>query len=93
MIIQIKKFGELLTSRPAGKEAFLALQAYILKDLKKEEEIIIDFEGVKVLTPSWGDEVITKIFETYPNVKLINTENSSVQATLETLRKYEGLRV
>ena len=53
----------------------------------------IDFLGVKVLAPSWADEVITKIAEDFKNIKLLNTENSSVQATLKTLRDYSGLKV
>ena len=31
MRIELKKFGEILISRPAGREAYLAMQAYILK--------------------------------------------------------------
>ncbi len=93
MLIELKKFGEVLTSRPSGREAYLAMQAYTLKGLSKDEPIEIDFSGVKVLAPSWADEVITKIAEKFKNVKLLNTENSSVAATLETLRKYSGLSV
>ena len=35
--IELKKFGEMLISRPAGREAYLAMLAYILKDVDKEE--------------------------------------------------------
>jgi len=93
MKIELKKFGEMLVSRPAGREAFLALSAYITRDVSKDELIEIDFEGVKVLIPSWADEVITKLAEQFPHIKLLNTENSSVQATLKTLRKYSGLKI
>ncbi len=93
MRIELKKFGEILVSRPAGREAFLALSAYLTKDLDKKEVIEIDFSGVKVLTPSWADEVITKIAEKFENVKLLNTENATVQATLKTLWEYSGLKI
>ncbi|MBU0620123.1 MAG: STAS-like domain-containing protein [Patescibacteria group bacterium] len=93
MRIELKKFGEMLISRPSGREAFLAMSAYLIKDLKEDELIEIDFEGVKVLTPSWADEVITKLAERFKNVKLLNTKNSTVQATLETLREYSGLKI
>ena len=92
-IIELKKFGEILISRPAGREAFLALSAYLTKGLDKDEAIEIDFSGVKVLTPSWADEVITKIAEKFENVKLLNTENATVQATLKTLREYSDLKI
>jgi hypothetical protein len=93
MRIELKKFGEVLISRPAGREALLAMSAYITKDLREDEPIEIDFSGVKVLTPSWADEVITKIAERFKNVKLVNTENATVQATLKTLREYSDLKI
>lgn len=93
MKIELKKFGEILMSRPAGREAYLAMQAYLLKDIPLEEEIIIDFSGVKVLAPSWADEVLTKVASSYKKVKLQNTDNSSVKATLETLRLYSNFKV
>lgn len=92
MIIKLAKFGEVLISRPAGREAFLAMQAYLIKDLKTDEEIIIDFFGVRVLTPSWADEVITKLAEKFKNIKLINTDNPTIKPTLEILIEYSGLK-
>ena len=92
MRIEIKKLGEVLISRPAGREAFLAMSAYLIKDLDEDEKIEIDFEGVKVLTPSWADEVITKLAEKFKNIKLVNTDNITVKRTLETLREYSGLK-
>ena len=93
MIIKLKKFGEKLISRPSGREAYLAMQAYITRDIKDDEEITIDFDDVKVLTPSWADEVITPLSKKYKNIKLISTENITVQKTLETLRKYSDLKI
>ena len=93
MRIELKKFGDMLISRPAGREAFLVMQSSLIKELDKNELIEIDFSGVDVLTPSWADEVITKLAERFKNIKLLNTENESVQATLETLREYSGLKI
>ena len=93
MRIEIKKFGDKLVSRPAGREAFLALESYHLKDLPEDEVIEIDFEGVKALTPSWADEVVTKIANKFKNVKLLNIENATVQATLKTLREFSDLKI
>lgn len=92
MKIELRKFGEILVSRPAGREAFLAMSAYILKEVNKNEVIEIDFKGIKVMAPSWADEVITKLAEKYKNIKLLNTENSSVQATLKTLREFSDFK-
>ena len=86
MRIELKKFGTMLISRPAGREAWLAAQAYTLpKD--GNENIEVDFSGVAVLAPSWADEFITKLFEQYPKrVTLLPSDNLSVKATLETIR-------
>lgn len=85
MIVEIKKFGELLISRPAGREAFLAARAYLLP--KEAQEIVLDFSEVKVLSPSWADEFISGLKDLYKNIKIkyINTSNPSVQATLSIL--------
>lgn len=93
MTIKLVKFGEILISRPAGREAFLAMEAYLIKDINTSEEIIIDFARVKVLTPSWADEVITKLAEKFKNIKFINTDNPTVKSTLDILRQYSGLKI
>jgi len=93
MRIELKKFGDILISRPAGREAYLAMSAYITKDVGKDEIVEVDFTGVKVLTPSWADEVITPLAKKFKNIKLLNADNSSVQATLKTLRKYSDLKI
>ena len=93
MRIELKKFGDVLISRPFGREAYLAMSAYLTKGIDRKELIEIDFSGVRVLAPSWADEVITKVAQEFDNVKLLNTENSSVQGSLRTLRKYSGLKI
>jgi Fe-S cluster assembly iron-binding protein IscA len=87
MVIPISIFGEILMSRPAGREAFLMAKAYVFKEIKENDEIILDFNGIKVLAPSWADEFISGIKSDYSNslVQYINTENPSVKATLKTI--------
>ena len=85
MTIQIKKFGTILNSRPSGKEAYLAFKPTLLQK-EKGEEIIVNFEGVDVLSPSWADEFLSPLIAEYgKNIKLKNTSNASVQATLKIL--------
>ncbi len=64
----------------------MAAKAYILpKDAN--EKIVLDFEGVKVLAPSWADEFIANIVGAYPGgVECLNTDNPSVKATLKILQ-------
>ena len=86
MIIQIINFGEILMSRPAGREAFLMAKAYILKEINENEEITLDFNDIKVLAPSWAEEFINGIKTEYINsIQYINTNNPSVKASLKTI--------
>ena len=87
MRIEIKKFGTVLSSRPAGKEAYLSARAYMLpKD--KNEKVEIDFSGIQVLSPSWADEFLTPIKNEFgANFILLPSDNSSVKASLEILEQ------
>lgn len=84
MVIELKKFGTTLVSRPSGKEAWLAFQP-LLANLSENEEIVIDFSDIVVLTPSWADEFLTPLRNRFSRVKLVNTDNASIKATLATL--------
>ncbi|MFP3040924.1 STAS-like domain-containing protein [Treponema primitia] len=86
MVLKINNFGDILISRPAGKEAFLMAKAYVFKELASKDDIILDFSEIKVLTPSWVDEFISGIKSEYKNsIQYINTENPSVKASLKTV--------
>lgn len=87
MNIFIEKFGSVLTSRQAGKEAYLAFLP-TLSEVKKDEQIIIDFSNVNAFSPSWGDEFLTPIHKQYgEQVLLKNILNPSVALTIKTLEK------
>jgi len=62
MKIELKKFGNILTSRQDGREALAALNPQ-LQNLAENEQIELDFEGVVTFTPSWADEFVTKLVE------------------------------
>lgn len=86
MIIEIKNFGDILISRPAGKEAFQLASAYVFKDITTDEPIILDFKDVNVLTPSWADEFITNLKSKFSNpINFLHTDNPSVKATLSVI--------
>lgn len=86
MILLMKNFGEKLDSRPAGREAWLAIQPR-LREISKEETLTLDFADVLLLTPSFADEFVTNILNDFPNrVILLNTQsNITVKKTLEFL--------
>lgn len=87
MKIELKKFGTILTSRQAGKEAFAAYQS-VLEELKPSEKLEVDFEGVFSFTPSWADEFLTPLLNTFGDrLVLLPTSNQSVVITVELLEK------
>jgi len=87
MKIELKKFGNILTSRQDGREALAALNPQ-LQNLSENEKIEIDFEGVVTFTPSWADEFITKLVEQFGDRVVLNkTNNPSVKATMDLLKR------
>ncbi|MDD4607321.1 MAG: DUF4325 domain-containing protein [Patescibacteria group bacterium] len=91
MIIKLEKFGDVLTSRDDGREAYKAIQPEI-NSRSKEEKIILDFTGVFSLSPSWADEFVTNLKKDYGDkLELKNLSNPSVKETLKMLEKIEDL--
>jgi hypothetical protein len=96
MKIEFRKFGTTLTSRQAGKEAFSAFAPF-LRDLVQHENVEVDFDGVTTFSPSWVDEFLTGLENRYgaERMFLLNTNNPSAKATLETLemaRQQAGIK-
>ena len=86
MRIDISKFGNSLVSRSAGREAALALQANVLRDIPPSDSVELDFGGVLVLTPSWADEFLTYLRQHYgQKIHILPSQNPTVQLTLQTI--------
>ena len=80
--IQLKQFGKILISRPAGLEAFNAIRPR----LDPTVPITVDFQDVLTVTPSWLDEFLTHLTEFHSGqVELLPTNNASVLAILPVL--------
>lgn len=90
MTIHIIKFGSVLTSRQAGKEAYAAFLPTLVS-LNDKEGILVDFDGVSAFSPSWGDEFLTPLQNKYGNrVTLKNISNPSVSLTITALERING---
>ncbi|KKS97489.1 MAG: hypothetical protein UV73_C0008G0009 [Candidatus Gottesmanbacteria bacterium GW2011_GWA2_43_14] len=85
MTIKLYKFGDFLISRPAGRDAYLSAKAYLLN--KKADAIELDFEKIKVLTPSWLDEFLMMLKKDYPEaeIKYRPSDNPTVISSLKTI--------
>jgi len=92
MIIQLKKFGATLTSRPSGKESYNAFLPE-LRNVATNGKIIIDFDGVNTFSPGWADEFLTPLQKQFgDNVVLKATTNLSVQTTIKLLEQINMIK-
>lgn len=90
MRIELKKFGTTLISRQAGKEALAAFRS-VLTQVKPDEILEIDFDGVITFSPSWGDEFLTPLLNQFGDrFILLPSNNPSVKITLELLEKTQN---
>lgn len=90
MRVEIKKFGEILVSRPAGREAYLAFKAYLSpKDVS--EPIELDFSDVKVLGPSWAEEFVGALKREHRGaVVCLPSDNPSIIESLKIIEEGVG---
>ena len=85
MRVEVKKYGNILTSRPAGREAGLAIKAYSKPEASDRLEL--DFGGVLAVGPSWLDEVLTVLREEYGKERVVclPSDNASVNESLKII--------
>ena len=85
MRIELKQYGDILTSRPAGREAALAMKARLSP--AAGEKIELDFDGVLSVGPSWLDEVLTSLRKDHgrDRVVCLPTKNLSVIESLKVI--------
>jgi hypothetical protein len=85
MIIPVSKFGDILVSRPAGREHALIMRSSF-RPTTAEEPIELDFAGVRVVAPSWLDEVLSALRDAYGDrVRCLPSTNASLLESLKTL--------
>lgn len=90
MIFEMRKFGQTLNGRPAGKEAVLRVKQ-ILNGSQDNEPIILDFSGVEILTISFADEFVNGIKRECPNRKVEFQGIESNPVIQDTLKEIKSL--
>lgn len=92
MRIELKKFGTLLVSRQAGKEALAAFLPS-LEAVSNQEKVEVLFDGVTTFSPSWGDEFLHPLYKKYGSrLVLMPSSNPSVVLTLEFLEEINKIK-
>jgi len=92
MLIQLKKFGVTLTSRPNGKECYNAFRPE-LRRISQDENIVIDFDGVNTFSPSWADEFLTPLQKEFGDRLILNeATNLSVKTTVNFLEQINKVK-
>lgn len=90
MIFEMRKFGQTLNGRPAGKEAVLRVKQ-ILNGGQNGDDIVLDFNGVEILTISFADEFVNGIKREYPNRKIEFQGIDSSPVMRDTLKEIGSL--
>jgi hypothetical protein len=80
MILELKKFGNILNSRASGREAILRVRQIVNGEKDTSDSLILDFSEVDVVTPSFADEFITGLKLRYPQkeIKIQGAESNQV---------------
>ena len=85
MKISIAKYGVILTSRPAGRDAALNFIAYT-QGTTQSEKAMLDFTNVDILTPSWLSEFIQTLKEKgVKQIQFLETDNPTVTSSIEAI--------
>ena len=85
MRIQIKKFGTMLISRPAGREAACIILSSF-NPSTQAEAVELDFTDVDVIAPGWLDEVMSALRKVYGDrVICLDSGNSSLRESMKTI--------
>lgn len=87
MTIQLKRFGNILASRPEGREAALILIANELRD--STDQVDLDFSGILVMTPSWLGEFVDTLESKNRKVHFMKSQNASVIGSIQTLQEMD----
>ena len=86
MHIYMKKFGTFLNGRSEGREAALRLFQILGSEDKDGQDIVLDFEGVEIMTPSFADEMLRRANERYAGqkeIKIINTDTEVIRYVIK----------
>ncbi len=92
MRIPLNKFGTLLNGRPAAREAALRL-FQIINGSADKEDVLLDFAGVEILTPSYASELLHLLKEKYGDkIKFENIETPTVRDTLKAIENQYAIK-
>ena len=84
MRILMQKFGTLLNARSNGREA--ALRLFQIINGVEDKQIILDFKGVEIMTPSFADEFINQIKLRYKSNRDLSFDNLETEVVRDTLK-------
>ena len=86
MTLELKKFGIILNGRPFAQEALARVRQMVNGEKDTAEDLVLNFTGVEVVMPSFADEFITGLKESYPR-KEIKIEGTKDKKVLEEVLK------
>ncbi|MEK6544263.1 MAG: DUF4325 domain-containing protein [Elusimicrobiota bacterium] len=87
MIIELKKYGLILTGRPFGQKVMQELEPLL------EYPVVLDFTGTLSMGSSFGDEVVPKIAKKQSGTISVRNANKVVWSCLERLAEDHGIHI
>lgn len=80
MILELKKFGTILNNRTTAREAVLRARQIVNGEKDTPDDLVLDFTGVNIMTPSFADQFISGLKELFPKkeIKFKGTESNQV---------------
>ncbi len=86
--INVCQFGNVLSSRVHGMQAWLLIYRILAKKVIEKEKIFVNFDNVQVMSHGWADEFLSSLMKQYPNqIILLPSNNASVKMSLEFVKK------
>ncbi len=87
MIIDLKKYGPILTGRPFGQKVMKELEPGL------EYPVVLDFEGILSMGSSFGDEVVPVIAKRQSGKIEAMKANRVIWACLDRLAEDHGIEI
>ncbi len=90
MTLPMKDYGEILGTRGLGER----VRARIIELLRSSaDRIVLDFQGVRVMTQSFGDEVFRKLSAEVKQDELSRISVHNLSDDVRAVLKYSASRV
>ena len=94
MVLELKKFGNILNNRTTAREAVLRARQIVNGEKDTLDDLILDFTDVNIMTPSFADEFISGLKGLFPQkkIKIQGIEaNQVLKDVLQSIKQLDNI--